>query len=329
MVLSIIAAVYNVEPWLTECLESVLALNGIEYELLLVIGNSQDASNEICRSYEARCTHIRVLVQTGRGLSNARNCGLAAAAGDYILFIDADDYLDAGALKQTLLLMSRESRKPDMLISDFCLVNADGTVYGMRKQIPGDGQLLTDYAYLKRLLRHRQDYWNVWRFLYRLDFLKKAGLWFKENMTSEDIDFSTSCILSAQTIFFCHTPYYYYRARRRGSLQNTATLQRVQDLTEILEGCVKTVRLHREFPYQKQLLQKLFREYFWGLLLIGMVADEERQAAARVWEKHRYLLRHSGSPGILCGIVRLSGVTACARGLTYMRAIRRRLLGRS
>lgn len=329
MVLSIIAAVYNVEPWLTRCLESVLALDGMEYELLLVIGNSQDASNEICRSYEARYTHVHVLMQTGRGLSNARNCGLAVAAGDYVLFIDADDYLDAGALKQTCLLMFRESPQADMLISDFCLVNANDMVYGMRKQIAGDRQLITDYAYLKRLLRHRQDYWNVWRFLYRRDFLKDAGLLFKENRTSEDIDFSTSCILSARTFFFCHTPYYYYRARRSGSLQNTATLQRVQDLMEILEECVEKIHSHREFPYQKLLLQKLRREYLWGLFLVGTVPKDEQEAAARVWEKYRYLLNQSGSLRLLCDIVCLFGVPACAAGFTRVRTVRRKLRGRT
>lgn len=93
MTISIIVPVYNVESYLTRCIESILAQTYTNWELILVDDGSPDRCPEICDAYAAKDKRIKVLHKTNGGLSDARNHGLDVATGDYILFVDSDDYI--------------------------------------------------------------------------------------------------------------------------------------------------------------------------------------------------------------------------------------------
>ncbi len=93
MTISIIVPVYNVESYLTRCVESILAQTYTNWELILVDDGSPDRCPEICDAYAAKDKRIKVLHKTNGGLSDARNHGLDVATGDYILFVDSDDYI--------------------------------------------------------------------------------------------------------------------------------------------------------------------------------------------------------------------------------------------
>ena len=95
MLLSIIVPVYQVEKYLETCIKSMLDCNGFSYEIILVVKPSCDKSeyiaNDIQKEYSDR---VRVVIQDGDGLSNARNVGLRYAKGEYVVFFDSDDYID-------------------------------------------------------------------------------------------------------------------------------------------------------------------------------------------------------------------------------------------
>ncbi len=95
---SIIVPVYNCEPWLGECIDSLLSQSYRDFELLLVDNNSTDRSPDIMRSYEDE--RVRILACAEQGVSSARNAGLLEAKGTYIYFIDGDDVLFPGALER-------------------------------------------------------------------------------------------------------------------------------------------------------------------------------------------------------------------------------------
>ena len=96
--ITIIIPVYNVEKYLSKCIESVLAQGVEDFELLLVNDGSKDNSLAICNDYAQRDGRIRVISKENGGVSSARNLGLDNATGEWVTFVDADDWLSEGAL---------------------------------------------------------------------------------------------------------------------------------------------------------------------------------------------------------------------------------------
>lgn len=102
MLISVIIPVYNADKYLTACIDSVLAQQMADFELLLIDDGSKDSSPDICDRYAAQDTRIRVFHTPNRGVSAARNLGLENARGEYITFIDSDDWVDPDHLQQYL-----------------------------------------------------------------------------------------------------------------------------------------------------------------------------------------------------------------------------------
>lgn len=100
--ITVIVPVYNREKYLKRCIESILSQEQVKIEIILVDDGSKDDSPRICDDYKARFDNIIVIHQSNKGLSAARNAGLDVAKGDYIFFVDSDDYIEKGALRKLL-----------------------------------------------------------------------------------------------------------------------------------------------------------------------------------------------------------------------------------
>lgn len=100
--ISVIVPVYNAAPFLAKCVESILAQQVEDLELILVNDGSKDRSLEICNDYASRDSRIKVVDKPNGGVSSARNCGLDNATGEWVTFVDADDWLVEGTLREAL-----------------------------------------------------------------------------------------------------------------------------------------------------------------------------------------------------------------------------------
>ena len=100
--ISIIIPIYNVAPYLSRCIESILKQTYTDWELLLIDDGSQDDSAEVCRRYAVRDVRIRFFEQKNAGVSAARNRGLREACGDYVTFVDGDDWIEAPMLQEMI-----------------------------------------------------------------------------------------------------------------------------------------------------------------------------------------------------------------------------------
>lgn len=98
-VISVVVPVYNVEAWLSECLDSIIAQSISDMEIICVDDGSTDNSPEILKEYAARDERIRVITQENRGVSEARNCGAREAKGEFLYFMDSDDIIEPEALE--------------------------------------------------------------------------------------------------------------------------------------------------------------------------------------------------------------------------------------
>ena len=123
--ISVIIPVYNVEKFLAECVDSVLAQTYTDWEAILVDDGATDASGAMCDAYAAKDPRIRVIHRENGGLSAARNTGLKAARGEYVYFLDSDDYIEPDTL--ALLLETAEREQADVVF--FAEHNAHGLIF--------------------------------------------------------------------------------------------------------------------------------------------------------------------------------------------------------
>ena len=139
--LSFIVPIYNVEPYLRKCVDSLLAQDYFDYEIILIDDGSPDGCPKICDEYAAAHENIRAVHRKNGGLSAARNSGIEVAQGEYICFVDSDDYWEENVLGSLMAQVERE--KLDVLRFDYQNVNEQYEVFQPYKR---DHRLDNDYS---------------------------------------------------------------------------------------------------------------------------------------------------------------------------------------
>lgn len=186
-VVSVIVPVYNVEPYLAQCINSILSQSFEDFEVLLVDDGSKDKSGEICEKYVAGDSRIRVFHKENGGLSSARNFGLNRANGKYVMFIDSDDFfLENNAFSR--LVRYADERELDILRFDYTAVNDRGDILysgPMNSKKHLCNRTLSSFEMVKEAVGGE---WFACLYLIKKDIL--AGMKFDENRRfQEDIDF--------------------------------------------------------------------------------------------------------------------------------------------
>ena len=326
MLLSIIIPVYNVEPYLERCLSTVLACDLTDCELILSLGKSRDKSSDICLKYAKQYSFVQTMEQNGTGLSNARNCAMEIAQGEYILFLDSDDYVDNACLDQLIGKLRNKVIASDVVVTDFyrCDLRLGRTVPCF--QIGREAEVQKGMEFLPRMLRRRECFWNVWRYIYRRSFLEKCGIRFLENRLSEDVDFTTSVLLVGPEICFSHSPYYVYAVGRGQSLMDRPSLKRLTDTVFILERSITRLR-ESGFPYAPQVAAQFQFEYILNLALAVEIDPKERTAALALYQNWRQTLAKSPDPVVrwVRRALGVTGVRTAGYGLRLLKLLRRRI----
>lgn len=127
LVFSIVVPVYNVELYLRECIESIIKQTYSKWELVLIDDGSTDRSGEICKRYEKQDDRIKVYTKNNSGQADSRNIGVEKAGGDYLLFVDSDDFIDGDTL-QRCYEKCVEWNMPDVILSEGMFEVRDGVM---------------------------------------------------------------------------------------------------------------------------------------------------------------------------------------------------------
>lgn len=195
--LSIIVPIYNVELYLRKCVDSLLAqdLPSSEYEVILVDDGGKDACPQICDEYAAAHENIRVVHRKNGGLSAARNSGIEVAQGEYVMFVDSDDYIEPNVLGALLKRMEEEHL--DLLRYNYQNVRENGEVFVPFKT----GKPYFDYSSEvvdgETFLNERLGYaCYAWAFVLRRDLLE--GCVFTPGIYFEDTDWTPRMLLKAK-----------------------------------------------------------------------------------------------------------------------------------
>lgn len=221
-VISVIVPVYKVEPYLPKCIESICRQTFSELEIILVDDGSPDCCGQICDEYAQTDPRIRVIHQENRGLSAARNAGMAIARGQYFGFVDSDDWIEP----DMFAFLYHNLRKEQADISVCGMYQHDGG-----RVIPyGDPDFYgvqTPVEAIRSVLRHGQICFCVWNKLYRREVFSEIR--FPEGRIYEDVFVMVRLLDQASRIVVQLAPKYHY-LRRAGSITRSAYRPAMQDV---------------------------------------------------------------------------------------------------
>lgn len=242
--ISLICPVYNVENYLCRCIESILAQNVSDWELLLVDDGSTDRSGLICDEYASIDPRIKVLHKTNGGVSVARNVGLDIAKGNYIAFIDPDDVLVTDSLCEILHAMIAMNADVGFA-KTFRFCNSD---FSDRNEIYSFSSSMVN------IMHNGQDlYINnisirsvVWGGVYRTSFIKAHDLRFIEGIANgEDSLFMAYCYIANPRVIFIDQDYYLFY-QRDGSATHSWTESRINGYIMNLSYLINRLDVFRE-----------------------------------------------------------------------------------
>lgn len=228
MMFSIIIPVYNVEIYLRDCLDSVLLQTFSDWEAICVNDGSADKSSNILEEYAARDPRLKVITQPNGGLSSARNTGLKAAMGEYVIFLDSDDWLEPNALE---VLASRISSEDMLCFSGRRFFESEGSYHPADELLERHYQSGMDYYNDNALLSRDFAFVCVVLRAYRRAYLEDNRLHFKEGIFHEDNLFTPLACYHAHKVTTINECLYNYRVRGE-SITTTVNPQRLKDLME-------------------------------------------------------------------------------------------------
>lgn len=240
--ISVIVPVYNVEPYLEECLHSLEKQTFSDIEVILVNDGSTDGSVAILQNYVERDTRFVYFEQPNQGLSAARNTGMLNATGDYIAFVDSDDWLSLTALQELHDIASLFNA--DIVAGNVMAVHSDRTIASWGRR----GQDLLPVAtpirgvdYFSMVMEKRCYVMMVYNYLYKRAFLQNWNFRF-EQVIHEDELWTPQILIAASTVVVADADFYYYR-QRINSLTTTCNNElRVTSLLTIINKLLLYVK---------------------------------------------------------------------------------------
>ena len=266
MDLSIIVPVYNVEKYVRTCIESIYrqGLDEKKFELIIVNDGTEDHSMEVIADIILQHSNIIVINQENQGLSVARNNGMAIAKGDYILMIDSDDLLIDNSVK--ILLEKALETKAEVVTADYLQMNNEeieaflsGSIHNKTedlviKEHTGEDFLKEDYCR------------NIWRNLYRNEFLQAKNISFIPGITAQDVPFANECYLKAKKCIKAQWPLLIYRWGNPTQTTMNFTFKKAQDLCVIIQTIWSFTRIPNLSAVAKQKQIDVTYAYFYRLI---------------------------------------------------------------
>ncbi len=221
-IVSVILPCYNGEKYLRQCVDSILNQTMADLELICVDDGSTDGTLEILRGYEAADGRVRVLEQSNAGAGAARNNGLRQARGEYLSFLDADDFFEPEMLRKAVDAAQQYQADYVVFASDryhmdtasFAPVPWTIRRSDLPPYMPFSYRQLTDNVFLSFVG------W-AWDKLYRRSFVERNGLWFQEQRTTNDMLFVFSALVTAKRIAVVDEVLAHQRRGSRESLSVT------------------------------------------------------------------------------------------------------------
>ena len=266
--LSIIVPVYNVEPFLRKCVHSLEQqdLAAERYEVILVNDGSTDHSGELCTELAKQYENIKVIEQENQGVSAARNTGMDAARGKYMMFVDSDDYIEPDVIGRVLEVAERNQAELCFFLAEG--FNEHGSWPTVRQPFAYNQVYTGEYIML-----HGIAVSTVWMTLYLTEFLKQTEVRFQKAVSGEDVEFCMMLYPQAHRILFTDILVYHYNcsfsfssATRNKDVQKhrKALMSDIEIVNDIFRYCESA-------PVSKAI-KRLYRRRMRSLLVSSVLS---------------------------------------------------------
>lgn len=295
--ISVIIPIYQVEQYLEECVDSMLAQQYRNLEIILVDDGSADRCPEICDRYAQADERIRVVHKTNGGLSDARNAGLDVATGKYVFFLDGDDRADDRLFSTCVDLM--ENGQLDLLVFGYNEIDDGDYIFAKPFQDITLQDAKARFDFTTNVYLQYGIAFGVWNKMFRREIIEAKRLRFVDNQKifAEDIYFVSCYLLYVQKLEMISDVFYYYRIRNHSIMQNNRTIIKLNQFTEL----GKAVYAHMEKAAEGQYAAEHFSEYVYVLMHNQYAAGnfgEICEAVRRIYDMDTYqkwngqILRH-------------------------------------
>lgn len=241
MKFSVIIPVYNVQDYLEQCVESVLNQDFKDYELILVDDGSPDRCPQICDMYAEKHDHVYVIHKENGGLSDARNFGLKQAKGDYICFLDSDDYWDDESALTKLAVVIDKYDADFIPFGSKRLYQLEGRIVNRK---PRDFSMLNELELpliYQKIIEMGRFSISACLMVSSRKFLIENELFFKKGIKSEDIEWALRLFSLMPKIVLSDDSFYVYRMQREGSITASVDYKHLCDYCNILEDNLPVV----------------------------------------------------------------------------------------
>lgn len=248
--LSIVVPVYNVQNELERCVQSLINQTYRDIEIILVDDGSTDGSGELCDSLARSDSRIIVLHKVNGGLSSARNTGLEKSQGDWLLFVDSDDYIDLDACERFMHVAS--TVQTDIIVGE-AVQEFKSSDKNLLRHGLSEGRSYTATEFISIAISQREFYAPICFNCYSRVYWGTLKLHFAEGLLHEDMEIQPRLFLNATSLAYMARPFYHYIVRD-GSIMNASNRdKRIQSMIEI-------------YTSWKKMFDKLEDEYLQRLL---------------------------------------------------------------
>lgn len=288
---SIIIPVYNVEKYLRKCLDSVINQSIKSKEIIVVNDGSTDSSLSIINEYKAKYPDIIIVDKKNGGLASARNAGLKVARGEYIGFVDSDDYIHID-MYENLYNKAKQNNSDIVMCGHLRIFNdhEESFVYDYNENKVYNSEEIT-----KEFLKHAISLSSCDK-LFKRELFEKHDFFFPEGKLNEDIQVVFGLIFNSDRICFDNKPYYHYY-QRGGSITKKIRINSVLDMISAIENIRMQLEEKGQYAYYKDFYKSfyysyigtsnmMFYEYFYGHGL-----TEEAKSCKELLDSHNNNIR--------------------------------------
>ena len=266
---SIIIPLYNCEKFIEKCLLGVLNQNFNNYEIIIINDCSKDRSLKICTKYKEKYPKIKIINQKiNKGVSNSRNLGIKSSIGEYIIFIDSDDYLEKFSLYKLSKFIENNKKADTIVVSHNA--SSDGKIFNKKITKINDND-----AKIKFINEIPYFIGYCWRFVTKRRFLKINKIFFMDDARQfEDEEFVCKLLFFSKSIVFFNEKYYFKRLQKDGGLASTTNFNSVKSCIVVLKGLLKLSSLKKVSSqkkiYCRKRIEKLLTDLYPLLFLTSI-----------------------------------------------------------
>ena len=311
ILLSIIIPVYNAEKYLSACVDSIMNQNEHDIELILVDDGSTDKSGTICDEYAARYGAVQVIHQKNAGVAAARNAGLDAATGEYVLFMDNDDWMNKGGLSHAMKII-RET-KADIIIHAYLLSGEGRTTIGNGFIDPACINGKSSEDVLNYFRTKRINVTAPWEYIFKREIALRNRIRFDSHQNGvDDSCFTPILFIYANSFYFNDQPLISWRMRPDSQGSSHKKKDFMIKMISTVDVLKKVLDVTTE-KYKKVFLLYRIHKNIYSLLGPYYEYDKKDQSDLVIW--------YSSNKDLLKRSVRWSGlvhrISAAVFGMFY------------